>query len=100
MLDLGRVSDIAKVHVNGTKAATLWVTPFRVEITRWLKPGDNRIEIAVTNTWQNRLIYDEARPKAKRKTWAIHAPKANTPLTLSGLSGPVKIHIGTVHELP
>ena len=100
MIDLGRVSDIAEIRVNGSKVTTLWATPFRAEITNLLKPGTNLIEIVVTNTWQNRLIFDEGLPKAKRKTWTYNAPAADTPLTLSGLSGPVQVLIGNVHKLP
>ncbi|HEY0943809.1 MAG TPA: hypothetical protein VGD81_01030, partial [Opitutaceae bacterium] len=63
-LDLGQVADIAEVHINGTRAGTLWAPPMRADITRWLRPGENTLELLVTNTWVNRLIGDERIPVA------------------------------------
>lgn len=62
MLDLGKVSDLARVKVNGKDLGVIWIAPFRFEITSALRPGDNRIEIAATNTWHNRLVGDEQYP--------------------------------------
>ena len=59
VLSLGQLEDIAQVRVNGQLAGTLWYPPYDVEITEFLKTGDNLIEIAVTNNWANRLIGDE-----------------------------------------
>jgi hypothetical protein len=58
-LDLGTVKNLAEVTVNGQAAGILWKPPFRIEITKFLTPGTNRIEIKVTNLWVNRLIGDE-----------------------------------------
>src|SRR5690606_15694248 len=49
VLDLGRVADIARVVVNGRDAGVLWKTPFRRDITTFLKPGENALEIHVAN---------------------------------------------------
>ncbi len=100
MLDLGRVSMIAEVTVNGKPAATLWAPPFRADITPHLVSGANAISIKVTNTWFNRLAYDAALPEAKRKTWTIRAPAANSPLETSGLVGPARLQLGRIVELP
>ena len=59
VLDLGELNDLAQVKVNGIAMGTLWYPPFNVDITSSLKSGDNKIEIAVTNNWANRLIGDE-----------------------------------------
>jgi hypothetical protein len=93
-LDLGRVANIADVRVNGRKAAVLWTAPFRIDITERLKVGDNQIEIEVTNTWHNRLTYDASLPKSDRKTWTISGTKADSPLKLAGLEGPVQVRVG------
>ena len=61
-LDLGNVYDIARVKINGSKYLTLWYAPFKTDITEYLKPGMNSIEIEVTNTWANALIGDERFP--------------------------------------
>ena len=40
----------------------LWVAPFKIDITDYVKAGNNTLKIKVTNTWQNRLIGDEQFP--------------------------------------
>jgi len=62
VLDLGEMNDLAQVKINGVDKGTLWYPPFKVDITDALKNGNNRIEIAVTNNWANRLIGDEKEP--------------------------------------
>ncbi|HVS73739.1 MAG TPA: glycosyl hydrolase [Phycisphaerae bacterium] len=61
-LDLGRVQVIAKVAINGKEVGTLWKLPFRLDVTDAVKPGDNQLEVKVTNLWPNRLIGDESLP--------------------------------------
>ncbi len=94
LLDLGRVAVIAKVRVNGEHVSTLWAPPFRVDISEHVRPGANAIEVAVTNTWFNRLRFDEGLPEDQRKTWSIFPPAADSPVELSGLVGPVSIRQG------
>lgn len=55
VLDLGEVASLAGIVINGRELDVLWCSPFRADVTRWLKPGDNSIEIRVWNTWNNRL---------------------------------------------
>jgi len=90
-LDLGRVDMIADVRVNGEKAGVLWAAPYRLDIGKWVKPGKNELEVYVTGTWYNRLVYDTSLPEAARKTWTIAGPDAGSPLHESGLLGPVKL---------
>ena len=91
-LDLGEVCNIAEVVLNGVHLRTLWRSPFKVDVTGVLKPGLNRLEIAVTNLWPNRLIGDE-QPGVKQRitytTWPFY--KASDPLLPSGLLGPVQV---------
>ena len=62
ILDLGKVRDLAEVFVNGQSTTVLWHMPYICDITKNVKKGNNVIEIAVTNTWANRLIGDEQYP--------------------------------------
>lgn len=113
-LDLGDVRELARVHLNGKLVATLWKSPFRVDITNAAKVGSNDLVVEVTNLWVNRLIGDEQfpddvgwngdrlkgwpewlvegrpRPEPRRKTFTTwrHNFK-DTPLLPSGLLGPV-----------
>jgi hypothetical protein len=61
-LDLGRVLVLAEVIVNGKNLGVLWKLPFRVDISDAAHPGENELEIRVTNLWPNRLIGDEQLP--------------------------------------
>ena len=61
-LNLGDVRDLVTVTVNGKNLGVLWHPPFGCDITGALKPGENKIELAVANTWHNRLIGDEQEP--------------------------------------
>ncbi|HRZ37707.1 MAG TPA: hypothetical protein P5534_15265, partial [Candidatus Paceibacterota bacterium] len=92
VLDLGEVRDLATVRLNGKDLGTLWMAPWRLDITGAVKPGPNTLEIQVINTWNNRLVGDAALPAAARHT-VLLAPtvQANTPLLPAGLLGPVRI---------
>ena len=95
ILDLGKVGEYAKVFVNGKCAATLWTPPFECDITKFIKMGENRLEIKVVNTWTNRLIGDAATGKKYLDVFPpVHETEPFTkdsPLRPSGLIGPVKI---------
>ena len=61
-LDLGDVRDLVRVTVNGRDLGVLWQAPFVCDITDALRAGENTLELAVTNTWHNRLVGDEQEP--------------------------------------
>lgn len=61
MLDLGRVSSVADVFVNGKHADTLVWRPYRLDISKLIKPGTNEIRILVTNTEANRRAVGASR---------------------------------------
>jgi hypothetical protein len=65
-LDLGKVRDIAEVKVNGKPVGVSWAPPYRLEVTANLRPGSNRIEVAVTNEWTNRQIGDRTLPEGQQ----------------------------------
>jgi hypothetical protein len=90
-LDLGAVGDLARVRVNGRDLGVWWSPPFRGDITDALRPGNNDLEITITNYWANRLIGDE-QPDAKKVTFSSHRPyQADSPLRPAGLLGPVQL---------
>lgn len=88
MLEIGAIYNIATIKINGIEMATLWTRPYNVNIEKALRPGLNTIEIAVTNTWANRLIGDQQLPEKQRSTWTT-APfrLAGKPLLPAGITG-------------
>lgn len=96
VLDLGRVEVIADVKVNGQSVGRLWSPPYRIDISRAVKSGTNRLSVEVTNTWFNRLTYDAGLDAAQRRTWTIGGPRSGGALTDSGLLGPVNLRVGQV----
>ena len=49
-LDLGKISIMAKVTLNGQAFDTLWMPPFTLDVTDVLKPGENHLQVLVTST--------------------------------------------------
>ena len=98
VLDLGRVKEVADVYLNGKHLGILWKPPFRLNVTRVVKRGKNRLVVEVANLWSNRIVGDAKLRKSKRytrtnmtksKTW--EQPWEDTPLLESGLIGPVRL---------
>ncbi|RZL15452.1 MAG: hypothetical protein EOO89_13015 [Pedobacter sp.] len=92
-IDLGTARNIAKVKLNGIEVGGAWTPPYRLELTKALKKGNNKLEIKVTNNWVNRLIGDSRLPKERRQTSALFGPDQAEGLESSGLFGPVKIEL-------
>ena len=95
-LDLGMVSETAKVTLNGKDLGVVWCGPRRVDVSEALKSGDNELKIEVVNNWPNRLIGDGKLPADQRRT-KTNINKYSPPKTgehalqPSGLLGPVRI---------
>jgi hypothetical protein len=91
-LDLGDVKNLAEVLLNGESLGIVWTKPFRVNMSKALRPGENALEIRVTNLWVNRLIGDQQPDAAKKYTYTTQAfYQADSPLLPSGLLGPVQV---------
>jgi hypothetical protein len=91
VLDLGNVDMAAGVILNGIKLGNLLAPPYRININDAIKKGENILEVQVTSTWFNRLVFDAGIAEENRKTWVINGPKPNLPLRASGLLGPVVV---------
>ncbi len=55
ILDLGDVRETAHVIINGRDAGTLFSVPYRLDITEYLRTGENTFEIEVCNLPANRI---------------------------------------------
>jgi hypothetical protein len=110
-LNIGEVNCIARVRLNGKDLGVVWCAPWQVDITDALKDGPNSLEIDVANLWVNRLVGDEKLPDdgirdgkfpdwllkgeprpSGRYTFCAHRfYNADSPLSASGLVGPVTL---------
>jgi hypothetical protein len=91
-LDLGRVAQLAEVELNGNKLGILWKPPFIIEVTDVVREGRNELNIAVTNTWHNRMVGDAGLPEDQRVTWLLFKDAgtgAGADPDPAGLIGPV-----------
>ena len=50
ILDLGEVSVMAEVTLNGNRFDTLWMPPFELDVTEALVSGENALSVRVTST--------------------------------------------------
>ena len=100
LLELGSVREVAEVYLNGEALQVLWKPPYKLDITRSIKPGKNNLRIEVANTWSNRLTGDGRNPEGIQYTKTnITGPNfldnilwKDAPLLESGLMGPVTLH--------
>lgn len=91
-INLGELSVMAKVKLNGKDVGGVWISPYRLNISEALKKGENQLEIEVVNLWRNQLIKDKQRPEEEKYTWlVIDDIKPNSKLQPSGLLGPITI---------
>jgi hypothetical protein len=110
-LDLGEVNIMAKVWLNEREVGTVWTNPWQLNISDYIRSGENELKIEVVNLWINRLIGDDSKPydgvrhgqwpdwllngsprPGSRYTFSTYTPyNKNTPLAKSGMVGPVRI---------
>jgi len=55
-LDLGNLTATAEVRVNGQRAGIRVAPPWRVDVSKQVQPGENRIEVLVYNTLANHYV--------------------------------------------
>jgi hypothetical protein len=100
LLDLGRVCNSARVTLNGIPLGTLWAEPFQLQVGRYLSPGENMLEIDVTNLAANRIRDLDRQGVDWKYFYDINVVNldyrpldaSNWRLFDSGLIGPVQLH--------
>ncbi|OCA69087.1 glycosyl hydrolase family 2 [Chryseobacterium artocarpi] len=84
---LGIPGSVAQVLINGQDAGTVWCSPWKLDISKFLNIGQNSIEIKVANSLINRMIYDSTLPHADRVTFSYpEISVSNGDLQQSGLT--------------
>ncbi len=107
-LDLGTVYESARIKINGENVGILWSFPFRLVVGKYLKMGENRLEIEVTNLSANRIKDLDERKVVWKKFHEINFVNINYKkfdaskwsLMPSGLIGPVKLIAGKNTPFP
>lgn len=93
-LDLGEVNVMATVSLNGKEIGTVWMSPYRLNITHALQEGENKLSIKVVNVWRNRLTGDKSLAKEARTTAVVFDKvEPEEAIVASGLVGPVTIQL-------
>jgi hypothetical protein len=99
ILDLGKVSESARVWINGQEVGYLWSIPFRARVGQYLKPGKNTLKVEVANLMANRIRYLDQQKIEWRRYHEINFVNINykpfdasawKPMP-SGLLGPVTL---------
>ena len=98
-LNLGDVRESARVRINGMSADTLFAVPFKTAVGKYLKIGENTLEIDVTNMPANRIADYDRKGIVWRIFHDINIVDINYQRTMydkwetvpSGLLGPVTI---------
>lgn len=100
-LDLGDLSHVAEVWLNGRALGITWAKPYRFDVTGLLVPGLNKVVVEVANTWSNRITGDAITGEKFTKTHiadtfikGINQNRVrwkDVPLIPSGLFGPVTL---------
>lgn len=80
-LDLGDVREVAEVFVNGRRAGVRAWRPWRLEITPYVKEGENALRVVVSNSAANAWGH---LPKQQSMKWADERHPG-------GLIGPVRV---------
>ena len=99
ILDLGDVRETAKINVNGVNVGTLFAVPYKIDITEYIKEGENELAIEVCNLPANRIAKLDRDGVKWRKFKEINVVDLNYKNTLydqwlpmpSGLCSDVKL---------
>jgi hypothetical protein len=96
-IELGNVREIATVIVNSHDVGTVWRQPFAARIDGLVHPGDNTVEIRVSNLWPNRLIGDLQSSDTPKFTHTnVHAYAKDSSLLPSGILEPVTLAVESI----
>jgi hypothetical protein len=94
-LDLGNVQEIAEVWINDRHVGVSWIPPFVLDVTGYIKEGENTLTVSVVNSWTNRLIGDSYLPTEQRVTRTnivkFEGKDKEELIRKSGLTGEVKV---------
>jgi hypothetical protein len=89
------IREAAIVFVNGKQAGALWHPPYRIDVSKFIHGGENRIEVHVYNTAINLLAGQPPRDytalRAKYGRRFDPQDMDNLQPVRSGMLGPVRL---------
>lgn len=103
-ISLGKVFQCAEIWINGNLAGTRVWEPYELEITNYVKEGENEIVIVVANSAapeRRCMLVDEGMAVAWNRYWNEDNIDRESEDLISGLMGPVRIYrYLTIQEIP
>ncbi len=91
-LVLNQIENLASVTLNGKDCGIAWTSPYEVEISGALQPGENQLVLVVVNTWSNAIQgHDEGIDPFPNIWTNARYRKKDKELLPAGLFGPVEI---------
>ncbi|WP_437919014.1 glycosyl hydrolase [Sphingobacterium sp. LRF_L2] len=91
VLRLAEVESMAEVILNGSTVGVIWTKPYALDVTDYIKEGDNSLEIKVYNTWGNRFGYETNNNTTERLVKTTATAKFLKEMQPAGISGEVKL---------
>ncbi len=86
VLDLGEVYGVAHLSINGRAVGSLPVVPFTMDVTDYLRPGANDIEIRLVPPRRNAQVQEVLAGSS-----GTSAMRTSTDRSTAGLLGPVRL---------
>ncbi|MEL6671656.1 MAG: glycosyl hydrolase [Bacteroidota bacterium] len=87
LLDLGSFAGTLDVVLNTDSVTTLLYPPYRLDLTDWLQPGFNTLELWLTPPMRNYLINRGRTEPARYRQWQYDPDS----MMSMGLKGPIRI---------
>jgi len=94
VIDLGQVNFSAEIWVNGVLAGVRIWNPYRLDITAFIKDGENRITVIAANSAaveRRYMLVDEGMAVGWDRYWNEDNIDREAENLVSGLLGPVRI---------
>jgi len=100
-LQLDEFGSTAAITINDKPVATIWEPGYKLDISAYVKAGNNKLLIKAANPWRNRLIGDMVNPRGKNNAYtsspfkengALNVINAGSKLLNSGISKPIKVY--------
>lgn len=94
MLDLGKVNFCAEIWINRRLTAVKIWSPYRIDVSEYLRDGENEVTIVVANLASNErrhMLVDEGQALGWNRYWNEDNMDRDSQNYVSGLLGPVRL---------